>query len=75
MVLVKKICSECRAKFEVNLDEIEEGDAVNCSECNLEYVVVADRKGKLKLIESKEFEMEDSEDEGEEEEDYEEDSD
>jgi uncharacterized protein YbaR (Trm112 family) len=72
---MKKICSECKGKFEVNLDELEEGDAVACSECNLEYTVIADKKGNLKLIESKELEMEEEgEDESEEDaetEDYE----
>lgn len=72
---MKKICSECKGKFEVNLDELEEGDAVACSECNLEYTVIAYKKGNLKLIESKELEMEEEgEDESEEDaetEDYE----
>jgi uncharacterized protein YbaR (Trm112 family) len=63
---MKKICSECKGKFEVNLEELEEGDAVACSECNLEYTVIADKKGNLKLIESKELEMEDEAEEDEE---------
>ena len=65
-VFMKKICSECKGKFEVNLEELEEGDAVACSECNLEYTVIADKKGNLKLIESKELEMEDEAEEDEE---------
>jgi DNA-directed RNA polymerase subunit RPC12/RpoP len=74
MASMKKVCSECRAKFETSLEDLEEGDAVPCPECNLEYTVIADKKGKLKLIESKELEMEEeSEDEeksDEDEEDY-----
>ena len=72
MVAMKKLCSECKARFEVDLNDMEEGDAVACPECNLEYTIVADKKGNLKLIESKEFEMEDEdeEEEGEESEDY-----
>lgn len=69
---VKKLCNECRARFDVELEDMEEGDAVACPECNLEYTIVADKKGNLKLIESKEVEM-DGEDEDEdsgEEEDY-----
>ena len=65
MVSTKKLCSECKARFEVSLDDVEEGDALACPECNLEYTVVADKKGVLKLIESKTLEMEDD---GEEEE-------
>jgi alpha-aminoadipate carrier protein LysW len=60
---MKKLCSECKARFEVNLEDIEEGDAVTCPECNLEYTIVADKKGNLKLVESKEFEMSDDEEE------------
>jgi len=71
---MKKVCSECRAKFETNLEDLEEGDPIACPECNLEYTVIADKKGKLKLIESKEFEMEEvseeDEESGSEEEDY-----
>jgi DNA-directed RNA polymerase subunit RPC12/RpoP len=73
MVVMKKLCSECKARFEVSLDDLEEGDAVACSECNLEYTVVADKKGNFKLIESKEFEMEEEEEEsssGSDEEDF-----
>jgi len=67
MSQMKKLCSECKARFDVNLDDLEEGDAVACSECNLEYTLVADKKGNLKLIESKTFEMEDDEEESSEE--------
>lgn len=63
---MRKVCSECKARFDVSLNELEEGDAVTCPECNLEYTVVADKKGNLKLIESREFEMEDDEEDEEE---------
>jgi len=71
---MKKTCVECRASFEAKLDDLEEGDAINCPECNLEFTIIADKKGKLKLIESKELEMEESEEEEDEEaeEDFEE---
>lgn len=69
---IKKLCTECKARFEVDLADMEEGDAVACPECNLEYTIIADSKGNLKLIESKELEMEDEEEESsaEESEDY-----
>jgi DNA-directed RNA polymerase subunit RPC12/RpoP len=63
MVSMKKLCSECKARFEVSLDDMEEGDAVACPECNLEYTIIADKKGILKLIESKALEMEDEDEE------------
>jgi DNA-directed RNA polymerase subunit RPC12/RpoP len=65
MVSMKKLCSECKARFEVALDDAEEGDALNCPECNLEYTIIADKKGVLKLIESKTLEMEDEDEEEE----------
>jgi len=63
MSAMKKLCTECKARFEVDLADMEEGDAVACPECNLEYTIIADKKGNLKLIESKELEMEDEEEE------------
>ncbi len=60
---MKKLCSECKARFDVEVADLEEGDAVACPECNLEYTIIADKKGNLKLIESKELEMEDEEEE------------
>jgi|GEM_PF-1350707 len=71
---MKKLCSECKARFDVPVDDLEEGDAIACPECNLEYTLVADKKGVLKLIESKAFEMEgeeeDSDSDSETEEDF-----
>jgi len=64
----KKLCSDCKARFEVEWNDLEEGDAVSCPGCNLEYTVIADKKGILKLIESKEVEMEDEDEESESEE-------
>jgi hydrogenase maturation factor HypF (carbamoyltransferase family) len=65
----KKLCSDCKAKFEVEWNDLEEGDAVSCPACNLEYTVIADKKGVLKLVESKDVEMEDEEEEESEESD------
>jgi len=63
---MKKLCAECKARFDVAINDMEEGDAVACPECNLEYTIIADKKGNLKLIESKALEMdEESEDEEE----------
>lgn len=69
---MKKLCTDCKARFEIKFDELEEGDSVNCPECNLEYTLIFDKKGKNKLIETKILEMENEEEEdSEEEEDYE----
>jgi len=55
---MKKLCPDCSTRFDVNLDEYDEGDAVTCPECNLEFTVTSNSAGKLNLIESKELEME-----------------
>ncbi len=69
---MKKLCTDCKARFEVKFDDLEEGDSINCPECNLEYTMILDKKGKNKLIETKILEMEDdSEDAEDPEEDYE----
>ena len=60
---MKKTCSDCKTRFEVKLEDIEEGDHVNCPECNLEYTLIYDSNGKEKLVETKVLEMEDDEDE------------
>ena len=61
---MRKTCKDCKTRFEVDLDELDEGDYINCPECNLEYVLVVDDTDltKITLIESKQFEM-DNEDE------------
>lgn len=55
---MKKVCPDCETRFEVKLEEYDEGDALTCPDCNLEFTVVSDRTGKIKLVESKELEME-----------------
>jgi len=72
---MKKLCTECKARFEVALDDMEEGDAVACPECNLEFTIIADKKGNLKLIESKALEMEEESEDEESDEDTDYDSD
>jgi hypothetical protein len=54
---MKKLCPDCKSRFEVNLDDHDEGDALTCPECNLEFTIVSDRTGKFKLVESKDIEM------------------
>ena len=51
---MKKTCPECRERFDINLNELEEGDLINCPECNLEFTVVVDSAGNAKLRLSKE---------------------
>ena len=60
---MRKFCKDCKARFDVDLGDLEEGDYVNCPECNLEYTIIADEKDltKLTLIESKKLEMDEEE--------------
>jgi len=60
---MKKTCVDCKARFEAVLEDLDEGDSLNCPECNLEYTVVANKKGQLKIIETKQLEMEDDSEE------------
>ncbi len=66
---MKKTCKDCKTRFEVPIDELEDGDAHSCPECGLEYTVVYE--GNIPtLIESKKLEMDDDEFELDEDEDY-----
>jgi len=62
---MRKVCQDCKARFDVDLNDLDEGDYVNCPECNLEYTLVTDDvdSTKITLIESKKFEMDDVEEE------------
>ena len=37
--MAKFRCPDCKQRFELNIDEYDEGDYLNCPECNLELVV------------------------------------
>ena len=46
---MKKVrCPDCKERFEIELHEFDEGDLVNCPECNLELIVEVN-EGKAKL--------------------------
>jgi len=51
---MKKVrCPDCKERFEIELQDYDEGDLLNCPECNLELVVEV-KEGKPKLRVSKE---------------------
>ncbi len=57
---MKKVrCPECGGTFEIELEDFDEGDLLNCSECNLELVIEVN-EGKPKLRVSKEKAMEET---------------
>ena len=55
---MKKLCPDCETHFDVNMDEYDEGDAITCPDCNLEFTITSNSAGKIKLVKSKTLEME-----------------
>ncbi|MFH1696539.1 MAG: hypothetical protein ABH854_01360 [Candidatus Diapherotrites archaeon] len=66
---MKVKCPDCKELFELDINEHDEGDAVECPECYIECTVVV-RGGKLALRSEKEKYF-DNEDEFYDESDYE----
>lgn len=60
-------CPECEALLDVDEDEVEEGDVINCPECGLELEIV-----NMNPIEVEMVEEEEEEEEGVKEEEFEE---
>jgi len=67
---MKRVCKDCSARFDVPIDDLEDGDAYDCPECGLEYTLVYEGINPT-LIESKKLEMDNEEFELNEDEDYE----
>lgn len=42
------MCPECREKFKIDLDDVDDGDLINCPICNLELTIV--QKGKKFVV-------------------------
>jgi len=52
--MTKVRCPDCKERFEITLEEFDEGDLMNCPECNLEMVVeVSEGKPKLRIAKEK----------------------
>ena len=52
---MKKLrCPDCRERFEIEFQDYDEGDLVNCPECNLELIVeVNEGMPKLRIAKEK----------------------
>jgi len=51
---MKKVrCPDCKERFEIELEEFDEGDLLNCPACNLELIVEVN-EGQPKIRVSKE---------------------
>ncbi len=49
-------CPDCKEKFQIDTNEYDDGDYLNCPECNLEMTVILE-KGKIKLKATREKEL------------------
>ena len=54
-------CSECKARFEVDLKEYDDGDILDCPECGAELIVEYDTIGKARVRTPKEKFLEEDE--------------
>ena len=54
---LKVKCPDCKQRFDFDAGEFDEGDLLNCPECNLEITVILNN-GKLNVQASKEKELE-----------------
>ncbi len=58
--MAKFRCPDCKQSFDLEIEEYDEGDFLNCPECNLELVVeIKAGKPKLKIAKEKDIDEED----------------
>ena len=58
--MAKFRCPDCRSRFELEINDYDEGDYINCPECNLELVVeLSSGKAALKTAKEKDIDEED----------------
>ena len=58
-------CPDCEAKLDVEEDEVEQGEVINCPECGVELEVLNTNPLEVKQIEEEEEEEEEEEKEEE----------
>ena len=66
-------CPECEAVIDIDVDEVEEGELLNCPECGVDLEVVSTNPVELDLAEDEDLEEDEEELEEDEEMVYEED--
>tara|TARA_Y100000310_G_scaffold345478_1_gene465456 strand:+ start:9385 stop:9582 length:198 start_codon:yes stop_codon:yes gene_type:complete len=57
---LKARCPDCKYRFDLDEGEYDDGDYLNCPDCNLELAVELDLAGKIKIKASKEKEFEEN---------------
>jgi alpha-aminoadipate carrier protein LysW len=55
------ICPECDTPFDVDEDEVDEGEVLLCEECGAEYEIVSTDPLELSKIDSEGYEEDESE--------------
>jgi len=52
---MKKVrCPDCNERFEIEMQDFDEGDLINCPECNLELIIeVMEGKSNLRIAKEK----------------------
>lgn len=60
-------CPDCEALLDVEEDDVEQGEVINCPECGVELEVVNTNPIEVELVEDEEEDEEDDDDEEEEE--------
>ncbi len=60
-------CPDCEAVLDVEEDEVEEGEVINCPECGVELEVVHINPIEVELVEDEEEEEEEEEEDEDEE--------
>lgn len=57
VISLKVKCPDCKHKFEIDENDFDEGDYLNCPECNLELTVQlnVDNRIKIKIARDKEL--------------------
>lgn len=63
-------CPDCEALLDVEEDDVEQGEVINCPECGVELEVVNTNPIEVELVEDEEEDEEDDDEEEEEDEDW-----
>ncbi len=64
------VCPECEAPLDVEEDEIEEGEVINCPDCGVELEIVHTDPIEVEMVEEEEEEPDAEDKEEKEEEDW-----
>lgn len=52
---VEVFCEDCRGRFEVELDDLREGEIIECTLCGAELEIVQEEPLKMKIVMDDEY--------------------